>query len=163
MALPVTPAADPTAPPPDMSAGGGSSVIGAASPDVGDSAPMDQGERVVCTIVSMGDGTYKLYHGDEPEEGADTGEAPPPAPEGDEDLGGGNGEATAGPISGSMEGEGGDGQIFDAIGPLLKAVLDCIKEDHEASGGMSDQASFDGGFDEDSSGGAAPGGRKAVA
>lgn len=114
---------------------------------------MDMGnsdETVVCTVVVMGDGTYKLYHGDEPEAGGAMG-APQEVTEGEAIAPPMGGEA----ISPGMEGEGTEGEVYDSIGDLLKGVLDCIKEHSEANGGVSDEAAMAEGFAE-KDGGAPP-------
>lgn len=118
-AAPADDMADDAAPAPDD----------AAAPDTGgddETAPGD--ENVLFTVCKEDDGTYSLIKGDE------------------EDA---SGADTAG--SADMEEAGADDnkQIFDGPGPLLKAILDLLKEDMSSAGapGSADDQ-FQSGFDE---------------
>lgn len=107
------------------------------APDAGGADDMggegeDQSAQVICTVLKNADGSYTVTEGDEDEggEGAPEDGAEGAAP-------GGEGEA------------GGDyGQTFHEPGQVLKAVLDCLQKDQEASGG-SPQSHFEAGFNDD--------------
>ncbi len=116
MALPPSTAA---APPPDMGAAPPPD-IGAppdAGADTGDQGDSDSDGEVIATICRMPDGTFKLYSGDEPEEGGEDvaagapGEGEPPAPE---------------------------PQTFDSGPALLKAVMALIENDSGAEKSFGD-------------------------
>lgn len=99
-----------------------------------DAAPADENEpRVLCTIMDNRDGTYQLIKGDEGEAG------------GEDAL---SGEAAEGmpPAAGGVASQP-EGESFDAPGPLLKAVLDILKDAEEQGDGSADdnlQAGFAG-------------------
>jgi hypothetical protein len=100
---------------------------------------------VLCTVMDNHDGTYTLYHGDEPEEGEGDGEAD----EGDE---GDEGEHETETMGAGAEGSDG-GTNYDSIGALLKGIMDYVKESQSEG---SDQENFDSGFGDTT--GAAAGG-----
>lgn len=83
---------------------------------------------VLCTVMDNRDGTYSLIIGDEPEDM--DGMA---APEG------------ASPAAGGVPAMP-EGKVYEGAGPLLKAVLDVIRESESESGAADEQASFENGF-----------------
>jgi hypothetical protein len=119
-----------TAPTPDTDNG---ADPGAAAPDT--SMDQDSGDdqgMVLCTIMKNPDGGYTLIPGDE------------------DDSGEGGDEGAGGDEMGGDQGAKPEGQTFDDPGQLLKAVLDILNKDAEASGGGS-QANFEAGFSGDNS------------
>lgn len=113
------------------------------------------GGTVICTICHNDDGTFTLYQGDEPGEEPDEaaaagpiageagpgGAAPPPGA-------GAQGEEAPG-AEGQEAGEPADeGEHFDTIGDLMKAVLETVKSADEGKGGAEE--SFGQGFAEES-------------
>jgi len=104
-----------------------------AAPDDAAMAPADEAtepgdEDVLFTVVKESDGTYSLIKGDE------------------EDA---SGMDTAGSADMAEPAADDNKQNFDSPGPLLKAILDMLKEDMSsagAPGGAEDQ--FQGGFEE---------------
>lgn len=98
-----------------------------------DADPVDDSQpRVLCTIMDNRDGTFTLTKGDEGEAG------------GEDAL---SGEASEGmpPAAGGVAAQP-KGESFDAPGPLLKAVLDILKDAEEQAGGSAD-ANFNAGFE----------------
>ncbi len=102
------------------------SMNGEGKPDDG-AEERDDDQRVLCTVLCDKDGKYTLVTGDEAEE--EDGLA---APEG------------AGPAEGGTPAMP-EGQQFDEVGPLLKAILDLVRAD---KGGDTDggQADFESGY-----------------
>jgi hypothetical protein len=124
-------------------------------PLAGDDTGGDAGDEshVIVTILMKGDGTFVLFDGDEPEEGeAGAQEAPGAAPP-EVGAGGAAPPPVAGPPGappvGAEAGPGApevpQGEPFDNVADLLKAVLEIVQE--AAKGGGEDQG-FDQGFDE---------------
>lgn len=95
--------------------------------------PVDDSEPVVlCTIMDNRDGTFTLMKGDEGDAG------------GEDAL---SGEAAEGmpPAQGGVAAQP-KGESFDSPGPLLKAVLDILKDAEDRVGGSA-QSNFQAGFD----------------
>lgn len=106
--------------------------------EAGDQAePMDEPVEddnspiVLCTIMDNRDGTFSLVKGDEGDSGEDDGMS---------------GEAAEGmpPAAGGVAKQP-EGESFDSPGPLLKAVLDILKDAEERAGGSAD-ANMEAGF-----------------
>lgn len=98
---------------------------GAAPMDPAAMAPEAEGEgegmpTVLCTVLMNPDGSLQLVEGDENE-----------AIHGGEEMAEGEG----------MEGEGAaqEGQTFDSVGPLLKAVLDIVQTAMDGGESGADQ------------------------
>lgn len=100
--------------------------------DTMEEEPEDAGGPVVlCTIMDNGDGTFQLIKGDEEDGGEEDGMS---------------GEAAEGmpPAAGGVAARPA-GESFDSPGPLLKAVLDMLKEAEDRNGGSA-QENFNAGF-----------------
>lgn len=124
-------------------------------------AGSDTGGQIIVSICLNSDGSFTLFQGDEPDEGGDdasAGAAPGAA--------GGAGAAadvgaaptppaTAGPTGEEDESEAPEGEHFDDVPSLMKAVLEIVKDaaDQAGSGESSNMAS---GFADASGGGAPP-------
>lgn len=112
---------------------------------------------VLLTVMDNHDGTFTLHKGDEPDESAgdDDADAGEGAAAGGAEEGGDEDEAAGGAGSGA-EGEAGEGdeedegETFDGPGPLLKGILDIVKEAQESEGGEgSADDQFDAGYNAD--------------
>lgn len=116
---------------------------GGADGAEGDEDGGDAGQEgtVIATIVQLPDGTWCLYHGDEPDEG-DEGSEPSGGSEGGPE--GEEGDENA-PAMGA-EPEGPMKEEFDNPGQLLKAVLDLLQQSESSQGGG--EAAFESGFNE---------------
>lgn len=105
----------------DMSDAGGasSSDTGADTTAAGDETGEDSSTTLLCVKMTS-DGKFSLVEGD-----------------GDDDAD----DAVSSPDAGVAP----EGQTFDAIGPLLKAIAELLKNAQSSDGG-TDDANFDAGF-----------------
>lgn len=115
--------------PEEVSAPGGENTEDTAQDGAGEEdtdAPV-----VLCTILLNADSTFQLIKGDEEDGGEEDGMS---------------GEAAEGmpPAAGGVAARPA-GESFDSPGPLLKAVLDMLKEAEDRNGGSA-QENFDAGF-----------------
>lgn len=117
-------------------------------------APPEPTSNVVCTIVANPDGSFRLYAGDEPEDGGtDGGEGEPEETPPQSGEGATEGQEASQEQDGSYSPVGGEvgetkddgGTDYTSLGELLKGVHDVISAHHESSDGMSDQEHFDAG------------------
>jgi hypothetical protein len=124
--------ADPTDPPDDGT-------------DPSAAAPDDAAQpTVLCTVSLNSDGTFLLQAGDEDDDsdedtdsGADSGTSEDDTGSGADDAGAGEGAEGMPPAAGGVAAAP-KGQTFDSPGPLLKAILDLVKQAQEGSGGSAD-------------------------
>lgn len=104
--------------------------------DMGESQPESQ---VICTVCyNPADGTFTLYHGDEPEETADAEEA------GEEE--GGQVTEEGGEAGAEGDQEGPQAEHYDSVGELMRAVLECVR--HAEEGGQGGEDQFAAGYKE---------------
>jgi hypothetical protein len=104
----------------------GATDAGAEGEDAGEDTGHD--EDVICTICKTADGTYTVHEGDEPEGGEDEGEGGEP--------------------SGEQPDGADEGEQYDSIGAVLKAVMDILQKDAEGGEGGAMQnftAGYEGG------------------
>lgn len=154
MAMPPAPLGGAPAGPPMA---GGAAGLGAP-----DDTAADSGSEVLVTICKNSNGSYTVYAGDEPDEGADDGSAMTDdgadgggdMSDDDADAMGSAGGGGVGAPAGAAAGAGDmgaqpspQGQPADSIGAALKAALDILQADKSsegAAGSADDQ--FAGGF-----------------
>lgn len=118
-------AANPAVPDDDDDTGADASQDASGASDTG--GDDDSQPEVIATILCYPDGSYGLVKGDEDDEGA----------------GGGESESASGGEAGGAE----QPERFTEIGPLLKSVMETVKEYESTKGGAgSESANFDAGY-----------------
>lgn len=142
----------------------GGAMTGGAGPGADGDLDMTQdadaggGSQVICTICMEPDGSFKMYQGDEPDEGGE-GAEPAMPPAGAADMAGAAAPGGAAPPSPDAAGPGGApdeqeadaGESFGTVAELMKAVLETVKSAQDDAGGGEDQ-NMQAGYDQEAGG-----------